>query len=291
MKLATYTKIQEEIQRLGQLQMGYYSDLVVKAGDSLTSLFCLEKNPDAKACFSCCPLFFPHFLWDQNGVWVLLSRSWMKIISILQKSNGMPGYALVDICRVGRGISWPRYYISTALCINFVFFTSKFLRFFGPSLSCPCNGLFGSPDGNYSMQRFLVDYLEESVSSVQQPVKSKFSFDSIWLRNHDYLLNLMLTRDRDKNCVSGLLEMEGELSCSLMSGANVGERDLVLRNESATGIDAGNELVHVKEERFDIKGKGIVNQRPCNCLRRRWKVCADFAKVSPVLSFKHQSYW
>lgn len=176
------------------------------------------------------------------------------------------------------------------LCAStLAFFTSKFLGFFGLSLPCPCNGLFGSSYSNYCVQRFLVDYPVESVSSVQLSVKSKFPFDSIWPKDRDYQLNLKLIRDRDKNCVNGFLEMEGEPSCSSTSGANVGERDLVLRNESAKGIDAGNELVHVKEGRFDIKGKGIENQRPSSRLRRRRKVCADYAKVSPILSFDPSS--
>ncbi|KAE9452922.1 hypothetical protein C3L33_15176, partial [Rhododendron williamsianum] len=176
------------------------------------------------------------------------------------------------------------------LCAStLAFFASKFLGFFGLSLPCPCNGLFGSPNNNNCVQRFLVDYPVESVSSVQLSVKSKFPFDSIWPKDRDYQLNLKLIRDRDKNCVNGFLEMEGKPSCSSMSGANVGERDLILRNESARGIDAGNELVHVKEGRFDIKGKGIVNQRPSSRLRRRRKICADYAKISPVLSMDPSS--
>ncbi|CAL5392042.1 unnamed protein product [Camellia sinensis] len=80
--------------------------------------------------------------------------------------------------------------------------------------------------------------------------------------------------------------MEGEASCSSISGArklqNVVERDLILRNELVRGFDAVNSSVHVKKGGFDLKGKGIVNQRPRNGLRRRRKGLADFAKVLPV---------
>ncbi|KAI8012264.1 Myosin-binding protein 3 [Camellia lanceoleosa] len=63
---------------------------------------------------------------------------------------------------------------------------------------------------------------------------------------------------------------------------NVVERDLILRNESVRVFDVVNSSVHVKKGRFDLKGKGIVNQRPRNGLRRRRKGLADYAKVSPV---------
>ncbi|KAI8566717.1 hypothetical protein RHMOL_Rhmol02G0063900 [Rhododendron molle] len=133
------------------------------------------------------------------------------------------------------------------------------------------------------MQRLLIGYPIESVSVVQLSVKSKFPFDSIWPKDRDYYqLNLKLIRDRDKNCVNGVLEMEGEASCG--SSSNMGERDLVLTNESVRGIDVGNELVRVKEGRFDVKGKGIENQRPNSRLGRQQKICADYAKVSPVSS-------
>lgn len=169
------------------------------------------------------------------------------------------------------------------LCAStLAFFTAKFLGFFGLCLPCPCNGLFGTPNSNYCVQKLLVDYPVESVSSVQLSVRSKFPFNSFWSKDPDYQLNLKLIRDGDKNCVNGFLEMEGETSCSSMSGANVGERDLVLRNESVQGIDTVNDLVHVEEGRFDIKGKGTLNQRPNGRLRRRRKICADHAKVSPV---------
>ncbi|XP_028107975.1 uncharacterized protein LOC114306834 [Camellia sinensis] len=80
--------------------------------------------------------------------------------------------------------------------------------------------------------------------------------------------------------------MEGEASCSSISGArklqNVVERDLILRNELVRRFDVVNSSVHVKKGGFDLKGKGIVNQRPRNGLRRRRKGLADYAKVLPV---------
>ncbi|KAH7857190.1 hypothetical protein Vadar_010008 [Vaccinium darrowii] len=162
------------------------------------------------------------------------------------------------------------------LCTStLAFFTSKVLGFFGLCLPCACNGLFGNPNRNYCMRRLLVDYPLESVSSVRLSVKSKFPFGSIRPKDHDYQLNLKLIRDRDTNSVNGSLVMEGEASCSSLPGSSMEEKDLVLRNESVKGIDAGNESVHVKERRFDVKGKGIVNHGPKNCVRQRRVSCFD----------------
>ncbi|XP_028073394.1 uncharacterized protein LOC114275535 [Camellia sinensis] len=156
-----------------------------------------------------------------------------------------------------------------------------------PSLPCPCNGLFGNPKGSYCLQRLLVDFPIETVSSVQLSVKSKLPFSSIWEKDQNYHLNLKVIRDRD-SYVEGLIEMEGDASCSSISGTgkseNVSERDLVLRNESDVGLGVVNSSLHVKEGRFDLKGKGIINQRPRSGLRRSRKRVTDFGKVSSVSS-------
>ncbi|PSR98462.1 Myosin-binding protein [Actinidia chinensis var. chinensis] len=174
------------------------------------------------------------------------------------------------------------------LCAStLAFFASKFLGFFGLTLPCPCNGLLGTQNGNYCLQRLLVDFPVETVSSVQLSVQSKFPFDSIWTNDRDYQLNLKLIRDRN-NCVDGFVEIEGEPSNSSISGAGKSQndvigRDLVLRNESGRELDVVNSSIHVKEGRFDLKGKGTVNLRP-RSFRRRRKSLTGNAKVSPVSS-------
>ncbi|CAL5347645.1 unnamed protein product [Camellia sinensis] len=174
------------------------------------------------------------------------------------------------------------------LCAStLAFMASKFLGFLGLCLPCPCNGLFGNPKGSYCLQRLLVDFPIETVSSVQLSVKSKLPFSSIWEKDQNYHLNLKVIRDRD-SYVEGLIEMEGDASCSSISGTgkseNVSERDLVLRNESDMGLGVVNSSLHVKEGRFDLKGKGIINQRPRSGLRRSRKRVTDFGKVSSVSS-------
>ncbi|KAL7219883.1 hypothetical protein ACSBR2_012862 [Camellia fascicularis] len=112
------------------------------------------------------------------------------------------------------------------------FFASKFLGFLGLFLPCPSNGLFGNANSNYCLKRLLIDCPIETVSSVQLSVNTKFPFDSIGAKNPDCQLNLKLIKDQN-NCVNGFVEMEGQVSCSSISGArklqNVVERDLILR--------------------------------------------------------------
>ncbi|KAL6976351.1 hypothetical protein U1Q18_025138, partial [Sarracenia purpurea var. burkii] len=174
------------------------------------------------------------------------------------------------------------------LCAStLAFITSKFLGFFGFCLPCPCNGLDGTPYGNYCLHRLLVDYPMDRVSSVHLSVKSRFPFDSICGKDQDYQLNLKLIKNRN-NLVDGFFEIEGEASRSSIAGAkksqNVVEKDLVLRNESIRWPDAANNSsFEVKDGRFDLKGKGIVNQRPKSSLRRRRKGLTEYAKKSSVL--------
>ncbi|CAL5392048.1 unnamed protein product [Camellia sinensis] len=149
------------------------------------------------------------------------------------------------------------------LCAStLAFLASKFLGFLGLFVPCPCNGLFGTSNSNYYLKRLLIDCPIETVSSVQLSVNTKFPFDSVCVKNRDCQMNLKLIRDQN-NCVDGFVEMEGEVSCSSISGArklqNVVERDLILRNESVRVFDVVNSSVHVKKGRFDLKGKGIVN--------------------------------
>lgn len=166
------------------------------------------------------------------------------------------------------------------LCAStFAFFASKFLGFFGLSLPCACNGLFGIPNTNYCFQSLLVDCSIEKLSSVQLSVKSKFPFDSVLGRDQNYGV-MKLDRDGNLNVV----ELEGEGSSSSVSDAR---KDLqnVVRGESVTprnengAIGIGNG----KERKFDMKGKGVMNQRLSGGFRRRRKGGFDGGKLSPLV--------
>lgn len=168
------------------------------------------------------------------------------------------------------------------------YFASKFLGFFGLALPCPCNGLFGIPNNNsYCLRRFLVDCPTEKISKVQLSVKSAFPFDSVWAAI-------------DQNCEFGATKMvnerhyseqhvgvECEASCSSVSDA-MKMQDLIGRESSPKNELAEFGVVNSspsKERRFDLKGKGVANQRPRSALRRRRKGAHDYVKLSSVGSY------
>lgn len=175
------------------------------------------------------------------------------------------------------------------LCASAIaFFASKFLGFFGFSLPCPCDGVFVNPNRHLCLQSLLVDGPVERVSSVQLSIKSKFPFGSSWERGENCQLNVKLVRDRD-SCVRGLAEIEGEGSCSSTLGTtrksnNMDGKDLVLMKESNMRLDVLNSSLDLKEENFDFKGKGNINQRPRIGVRRRRKFM-DNGKVSSVSEY------
>ncbi|KAL2507865.1 uncharacterized protein Fot_31512 [Forsythia ovata] len=153
------------------------------------------------------------------------------------------------------------------LCASAVaFLAAKFLGFFGLCLPCPCNGLFfTTPNRNHCLQQLLVDFPTQTVSNVQLSVKQNFPFsDSVWANNQ----NGKIVNDN----VEGILEMEGEASCSSVSDArrsgNVRRRQLNLRND-----------------RSNMKGKRVINYTRRGGLRRRRKGGNDGGNYSSVSSY------
>ncbi|XP_059651630.1 probable myosin-binding protein 6 [Cornus florida] len=174
------------------------------------------------------------------------------------------------------------------LCASTIaYFASKFLGIFGLGLPCPCNGLFGNPNSNYCLHTLLYDCPNEKISSLQLSVKTKFPFDSIRRKDHNCQMNLKLVRGKSNN-VYECVEMEGEESCSSISDArkpqNLVRRDLIPRSELALGSSVMN-LPNFKDRGFDLKGKGIMSQRPRGGLRRRRKGVSDYGRISSASSF------
>ncbi|XP_039067761.1 uncharacterized protein LOC120213771 [Hibiscus syriacus] len=60
------------------------------------------------------------------------------------------------------------------------YLASKILGFFGLSLPCPCNGIFGYPNENLCVQAMLVNHPLLKISSVQSSAMKRFPFESIW---------------------------------------------------------------------------------------------------------------
>ncbi|CAA2978141.1 Hypothetical predicted protein [Olea europaea subsp. europaea] len=158
------------------------------------------------------------------------------------------------------------YFLLCASAISYL--AAKFLGFFGLCLPCPCNGLFiAAPNSNHCLQRLLVDFPTQTVSNVQHSMKQKFPFnDSISENNQN-------GKVINEN-VKGILEIEGEASCSSLSDArrsrNVPRRQLNLR-----------------KDRSDMKGKRVVNytRKGGFGLRKRRKGSVDGGNYSLVSSY------
>ncbi|KAK2987231.1 hypothetical protein RJ640_022263 [Escallonia rubra] len=175
------------------------------------------------------------------------------------------------------------------LCASAIaYFASRFLGLFGLSLPCPCNGQFVGSTSGYCLNRLLIEYPNENICSVQFSVKSKFPFDAILAKEQNCHVNLRLIGGRSDS-VGGSAELEGEASCSMISDArkpeNVVRRDSVGRNENVVLISPG-----VEEGRFDLKGKGLLNQKPRGVVRQRRKSGINYGKFSSVSSCD-PSYW
>ncbi|KAL3506393.1 hypothetical protein ACH5RR_031775 [Cinchona calisaya] len=169
------------------------------------------------------------------------------------------------------------YFLLCASSITFM--ATKFLGLFGLYLPCPsCYGLFGADSNrNLCLHKLLIEYPAEKVSNVQVSVMSKFPFNaSVWGKDHNCNLNLRLIGDGERDVV----ELEGEASCSSLSDGRKSNNMKNSRNE----IEAINSL-GVRDGRFDLKGKGIMHQRPRSGIRRRRKGNFDYGKYTSVSSY------
>ncbi|XP_027119773.1 uncharacterized protein [Coffea arabica] len=171
------------------------------------------------------------------------------------------------------------------LCASAVaFMASKFLGFFGLYLPCPsCYGVFGDNFNRYlCFQKLLIEYPAEKFSNVQLSVMSKFPFnDSVWGKDRNSNLNMRLIEDRKRDAVE--LEAEGS-SSSLVSDAGRPNNSGSINGESKSGrneMGAGN-LLGFRDGRFDLKGKGLMHQRPRSGIRRGRKRGLGYGKDSSV---------
>ncbi|KAL0414077.1 UNVERIFIED_CONTAM: putative myosin-binding protein 5 [Sesamum radiatum] len=147
------------------------------------------------------------------------------------------------------------------------YLASKFMSFFGLNLPCPCDGIFFNIQSkSFCLNRWLVDFPTQRVSDVQLSVKEKFPFSDCTSGK---------TRVSDvvgDNYGNGILEIEGEASCSSVSDARKSAD--VVRKELGS-----------RAEKYDMKGKGVINHRPKSRLRQRRKGGGGLGKYSSVASY------
>ncbi|GMY33912.1 probable myosin-binding protein 6 [Fagus crenata] len=149
------------------------------------------------------------------------------------------------------------------LCVSaYVFFTSKFLSFFGLYLPCPCNGVFGYRNSNLCWHTLLIDWPKGIICSVQKSMLTNFPYDFVGFKDQECSLHKKSVREG--NCENGVLELEGEASSSSFPSPR-------LQN-----------LVD-KESGYDAKGKRVMNLKQRSGFRRRRRAALDSRKFSFVL--------
>ncbi|KAK4406098.1 putative myosin-binding protein 5 [Sesamum angolense] len=153
------------------------------------------------------------------------------------------------------------------LCASAVaYLASKFMGFFGLNLPCPCDGIFFNIHSkSFCLNRLLVDFPTQRVSDVQLSVKEKFPFS-------DCISGKNSVSDVGDNYGNGILEIEGEASCSSVSDAR-------------KPADVARKELGSRTEKYDMKGKGVVNHRPKSRLRQRRKGGGGLGKYSSVASY------
>ncbi|KAL0456752.1 UNVERIFIED_CONTAM: putative myosin-binding protein 5 [Sesamum latifolium] len=154
------------------------------------------------------------------------------------------------------------------LCASAVaYLASKFMGLFGLNLPCPCDGIFlNIHSKSFCLNRLLVDFPTQRVSDVQLSVKEKFPFSDCISGK---------TRVSDvvgDNYGNGILEIEGEASCSSVSDAR-------------KPADVARKELGSRAEKYDMKGKGVINHRPKSRLRQRRKGGGGLGKYSSVASY------
>ncbi|KAL0388216.1 UNVERIFIED_CONTAM: putative myosin-binding protein 5 [Sesamum radiatum] len=153
------------------------------------------------------------------------------------------------------------------LCASAVaYLASKFMGFFGLNLPCPCDGIFFNIHSkSFCLNRLLVDFPTQRVSDVQLSVKEKFPFS-------DCISGKNSVSDVGDNYGNGILEIEGEASCSSVSDAR-------------KPADVARKELGSRAEKYDMKGKGVINHRPKSRLRQRRKGGGGLGKYSSVASY------
>ncbi|GMN50323.1 hypothetical protein TIFTF001_019482 [Ficus carica] len=122
------------------------------------------------------------------------------------------------------------------LCTStFLFLPSKFLRFVGLHLPCPCFGIFGFRNGYLCWHRLLIDWPVGSIRSVQMLVKSRFPFDLVWFRDEDREIRVV--------------ELGGEGSSSSVSS----QRNQNLIDSRDSGCKAKGKRVAALKQRLGIR--------------------------------------
>lgn len=164
-------------------------------------------------------------------------------------------------------------------CASVAYLLSYFLSFFGLGFPCTCNGLSEYSSTAPCLQALLVDYPRDKISSVQFSLRSKFPFDTAWALNDDYELHFKILSE--KRLDNGLVELEGEASCSRFSVSDARRSPAAVPNDS---VGKHEVFSGTNEGQIDVKGKGASPHRLRPGIRRRHRSKADLSKLTSYSS-------
>ncbi|KAL8162866.1 hypothetical protein V2J09_014355 [Rumex salicifolius] len=165
-------------------------------------------------------------------------------------------------------------------CSTVAYFVANFIGFFGFSLPCPCNGVISKQNPDHCLQKLLVDCPTDKISCVQLSVKSRLPFDSVLGRNEDCQLSFKVVRENMLE--KGVIELEGEASCSSVSAAKTSQAE----NANIDSQRKNEGLALAEEGKFDVKGKAVARSRRQRCnLRRRKRSSTDHTKLTSNSSY------
>lgn len=145
------------------------------------------------------------------------------------------------------------------------FFASKFFRFFGLYLPCPCKGSFGYRNSSLCVHNLLFEWPLRKICSIQVMAAKRFPFDLVRVKGHS------CSSGNEKKYDNRLVQLEDEASCSSCSGPRL-----------VPLVD--------KENGYDAKGKRIMSLKRRSGIRRRRRGNYDCGKLPLVIaSDNHQS--
>ncbi|KAH1069080.1 hypothetical protein AAZX31_03G073800 [Glycine max] len=144
----------------------------------------------------------------------------------------------------------------------FAFFVSKWFRFFGLCLPCPCKGSFGFRSSRFCVHRLLFEWPSRKICSIQVMAVKRFPFDLVWVKGHSCSANDKVVTERTHD--NRVVELEDEASCSSCSGPCL--------------------LPFVDWENvYDAKGKRVMSMKRRSGVRCHRRASYDCAKVSSAV--------
>ncbi|RDX83299.1 Myosin-binding protein 2, partial [Mucuna pruriens] len=137
----------------------------------------------------------------------------------------------------------------------FAFFVSKWFKFFGFFLPCPCKGSFGFRNSRFCVHRVLFEWPSRKICSIQVMAIKRFPFDLVRVKGAN-----------DKE----------------VAERTPGNMDDELEDETSSSSSSGSRLRSLvdKENEYDAKGKRAMSVKRRSGIRHQRRGSFDCGKVS-----------